>query len=518
MNDVISQVLGYLRGIWRFRWLVFVVAWPVAIGGWIFVSQMPDKYEAKARVFVDTRSVLTPLLRGLAIQSDIGNEVKLITKTIFSRPNLEKIARMTDMDLKAETDQDMNEILARIKGNLQLASGRGGDNLFQISYMDPDPKLAKNVVQSLLTVFIESALGDKRKDSDSAQRFIQEQISEYENKLTAAENRLTAFKQKNMAALSSVGGSYASLKAAVTELSDVQLLKKEAEFRRNELQRQLEDLEDDGEEDSLLDYSAAIGMSSDPRIQRLEAKRDELLLRFTSKHPDIVALDKTIESITKRNQDNQDIVAVKPKNTGLESSPVYQQMKLSLGEAEANLASLNVREQEYQDRVRKIEDYINNTPAVETELNRLDRDYNINKKNYELLVSRRESAKLGEEAGESSESVKFRVIDPPFVGEKPVSPNRPIMMSTVFVASLIAGLVFPLFLSLIKPSIDSVKSLQDLTQLRVLGAVSIIRTETQSKRRRLELMSFLLMGAVLAATYAGVMALTLSSENIFHLF
>ena len=514
MNDAIAQVLGYLRGIWRFRWLIFIVAWPVAIAGWIFVSQMPDQYKASARVYVDTRSVLTPLLRGLAIQSDIGSEIQLITKTIFSRPNLEKIARMTDMDLKAETDQDMNQITNRLKSRLGLASGRG-DNLFQISYTNEDPKLAKNVVQSLLTVFIESTLGDKRKDSDSAQRFLSEQIKDYEQKLIEAENRLTKFKQQNMAMLGSIGGSsFGRLEAGVQELRNVQLLKREAQQRRDELQRQLEDLEDEGEEDSLLDYGSGSVASTDPRIQQLELKRDGLLLRFTKKHPDVVAINKTIEHIQKQKLANANADVPKPKDPALVASPVYQQLKLTLGEAEANLASLNVREKEFKSRVKKLEEMVNTIPAVETELKRLDRDYSVNKKNYNLLVSRRESAKLGEQAGESAETVKFRVIDPPFVGDAPVSPNRPVLMSVVLVGSLIAGLAFPLFLSLIKPAVDSVKLLQDLTKLPVLGAVSIVRTPAQVKRRRFELLSFLFMGLMLVIAYGVVMTLTLMDNGL----
>jgi polysaccharide chain length determinant protein (PEP-CTERM system associated) len=243
-------------------------------------------------------------------------------------------------------------------------------------------------------------------------------------------------------------------------------------------------------------------------------KRDDLLLRYTKKHPDVIAIEKTIENIKKRQLANVDVNAEKPTDPALVANPVYQQLQLTLGEAEANLASLRVREKEYQDRVKKLKDMVNTIPAVETELKRLDRDYNVNKKNYNMLVSRRESAKLGEDAGESAESVKFRVIDPPFVGDEPVAPNRPIMMSVVFVASLIAGLAFPLFLSLIKPSVDSVKSLQDLTKLPVLGAVRIVRTPAQVKRRRYELLSFLAMGLMLAFAYAVVMTFTLMDKGL----
>ncbi len=515
MHDQISLILTYIRGVWRFRWFIFIIAWPVAISGWVFVSQMPDEYEASARIYVDTRSVLRPLLRGLAIQSEMGDEINMMTKTIFSRPNLEKIARMTDMDLYAKNDQDMDRIIQQLKAKLKLARGRG-DNLFTISHADADPKLSKNTVQALLTIFVENTLGDKRKDTDSAQKFLDEQIQDYEQKLVEAEDRLTKFKQKYVGMMPSDSGSYYSrMQAATGELKNVELLKREAVQRRDELQRQLEDFEDSEDEgDNLLDFSKPGSSPTiyDARIQQLEAQRDELLLRYTNNHPNIVSINNTIENLQNRklNEKPADIVV---KDNSIETSPVFQQMKLALGEAEANVASLNVRVQEYNQRVKKLRGMVDTIPEIETELKRLNRDYSVNKRNYDTLLTRRESAKLGEEAEQSADTVKFRIIDPPFVGNEPVAPNRPLMMSVVFVGALVAGIVFPLFLSLIKPAVDTVRTLQQLTALPVLGGVTLIRTKSQIMRRRIEFISFLFMGSLFVVVYAGVMVLTIMGDN-----
>ncbi len=102
MQELIAQIFGYLLGIWRFRWLALFVAWGIALAGWGFVAQMPDKYRASARVHVDTNSVLRPLLQGLAIQPNIDQRVALMSKTLLTRPNLEKLMRMADLDIKRD--------------------------------------------------------------------------------------------------------------------------------------------------------------------------------------------------------------------------------------------------------------------------------------------------------------------------------------------------------------------------------------------------------------------------------
>ena len=142
MQELLDQLLGYVRGAWRFRWYMHFVAWPLCIGGWIVVHELPDQYEASARVYVDTQSVLRPLLRGLAVEGNVSQEVQLMTRTLLSRPNLEKIARMTDMDLTATTPEAMEEMLDRLKHTITL-SGSGRENLYSLKYTDKNPGQAK---------------------------------------------------------------------------------------------------------------------------------------------------------------------------------------------------------------------------------------------------------------------------------------------------------------------------------------------------------------------------------------
>ena len=103
MNEAVEQVLGYARGVWRRRMLVLIVAWLISLMGWVWVYLLENQYKAQARVYVDTQSLLRPLLSGLAVQPNVGQQVALMTRTLMSRPNLEKVARMTDLDLRAKT-------------------------------------------------------------------------------------------------------------------------------------------------------------------------------------------------------------------------------------------------------------------------------------------------------------------------------------------------------------------------------------------------------------------------------
>ncbi len=511
MQEALEQLMGYARGAWRFRWYVYLVAWPLCIGGWTLVYMLPDQYEASTRVYVDTQSVLRPLLKGLAVQTDASSEVAIMTRTLLSRPNLEKVARMTDMDLSATTPEEMEVLLNRLQKTIKL-TGRGRENLYTITYTDKEPELAKQVVQSLLTIFVETSLGDTRKDTDVAQRFLDEQIREYEARLFAAEEALKEFKRKNVGMMPKEGLEYYQrMQVAMTKLSTAQLELSEAVRRRDELRRQLR-----GEEPTfgMVPQAPAQQVTTssalDARIQNLQTRLDELLLQYTDKHPDVVAIKRTIETLEAQKADEQAQAAkLNPTSavpSALETNPVYQQLRISLGEAEASVAALQVRVDRFQGEVNHLKTMVDTIPQVEAELKRLNRGYAINKKNYETLLARRESAKISREAGRSSENVKFRIIDPPRVPLEPSGPNRPLLISVVLVGSLLAGVIFAFFLSQLRPTFDSVRTVTKELGVPVFGSVSRVWSRHARLKRRAEVAAFGTMGLFLVALFGVYLA------------
>src|SRR3569623_331164 len=463
MQEAIAQVLQHVRASWRYRWFIALVAWPLCIAGWIYVHSLPDQYKASARVYLDTQSMLRPLLSGLAVQSNAQSEGELMTRTLLSRPNLEKVARMTDQDLKAKTPEQMEMLLTKMLAKINIEDTRR-QGLFRISYEDSDPQLAKRVVQALLTIFMETSLGESRKDTDVAQRFLDEQIKEYEARLVASEQRLTAFKRENLGRMPSEGrGYYDNLQAAISELEQAQLNLQEAEHRRKELQRQMQDKE------SLFGFSVpapsagggSITPELDARLQALQSRLDELLLKFTDQHPDVQAVKHTMADIEKQ---RKEILAAQAKKAGAAPSenmtvnPYQAQMQLTLSEADANIASLRARVNIQQRRVDDLKRLVNIIPDVEAQLNQLNRDYDDTKSNYETLLTRRESATITEQLEQSAATVKFRVVAPPYVPPSPSRPTRALLNSAVLGGGLACAIVFAFFLTHLNPIFDTRRS------------------------------------------------------------
>src|SRR3981189_2500806 len=144
MDEILQQALGYLRGMWHRRWIGLAAAWIAAIIGIAIVYRIPERYEASARVYVDTESLLKPLLAGLAIQPNIDQQVALMSRTLISRPNVEKLIRMADLDLRVKTQTERDDLIDDVIKTIVL-TGNVQSNLYVITYRDPNPEQARKV-------------------------------------------------------------------------------------------------------------------------------------------------------------------------------------------------------------------------------------------------------------------------------------------------------------------------------------------------------------------------------------
>jgi polysaccharide chain length determinant protein (PEP-CTERM system associated) len=504
MEELITQLLSHAKGIWKYRWYAVVVAWVVVIVGWITVYKLPDNYQASARVYVDTQSILQPLMSGMTSMPNVEQQVSIMSRTLLSRPNIERAMRMVDLDLKAKTVKDQEKLIDELMAQIKI-NGTMRDDIYTITYNNKNPKLAKDVVQSFLTIFVEGSFGDKKQDSEKAVRFIDEQIKNYEDKLVAAENSLKDFKLKNAALLSRPGSDYGSKLIDTTEmLNQARLELMEAEQSRDAIKKQIGGDDSGGKADSA--PAKIVNPELDERIQTLNKNLDTLRLQYTEQYPDIVSTKRLIAQLEERKLEESKL----KKNTsdpGLNYSPMLQQLKVSLSQAEAKVAAMRARVDEYNSRIARMRALSNAAPELETQLAQLNRDYQINKDNYEKLVSRRDAAKLSGALSATTDMMTFRIIDPPTVPITPTGPKRLLLASVVFAGAILAGIGAAFLMGQIRPTFLTQSSLREMTGLPILGTVAMNWTDTQKIKRRKSLYAFGMSFISLLVLYGGVMTL-----------
>ena len=534
MREIYEQVVYVLWIIVHHRWLALITAILICFAGWGFVKWLPNKYEVETKVYFDTKTVLKPLLQGLAVDNTIREDSAIVMRrTLTSRPNLLQVAQETEMDLNADTPEELEDILTGLALNMDikavsLRGSRRNQELYSITYVNEDPKLAKEVVESILSIFIESVLGSSRKDSDKAEKFLDEKILEYQKKLESAEERLKIFKQKNPSLSQEQDSTFFKrLHQARSRLDEAKLTLREEMNKNQALKKQMQDLRTAQSNASTAGQSSNNTLAQksplEQRVDEMQRKLDELQLQFTDKHPDVVSTRRILDDLKQQLENEKsasqtsgssDSTAEAPTIDPLEQSVFYQELKLLISESDSEVAAINARIAEYQSKIDEMSKMISIIPEIEAELVRLNRDYSIVKETYDNLVQRKASAQISREAEQTGGELQFKIIEPPRIPLKPVSPDRLLLSSIVLLASLVAGAALTWLFEQMNPSFYSIKQLQEATNHQVYGSISMNWSKRELVKRKTGMFFYLIMFSGLIASYAALLMYYSADYNL----
>lgn len=471
MIGVGDQIMEFLNGLWQRRWHAVIISWAVCVFGWMGVASLPDEYEVSTRIYVDTTSLLRPLLRGIAVEPDVGSEVRLIRQTLLSRSNIEEVIRLTDLDLNAETREEKEGLIQLLDAKTNLSSIAREANLFSITYSDSNPTRARDVVEAFTTVLVETNLGQGRSDADVAQEFLDEQIKVFREQLEDSEKALADFELENGRFLpQSASASLSSYLQAEASLKD-------AQAKRDVLQRQLSQI-------SPFVEVAAGGFGEGPpsdtqlQIAQLEAGVETLLAQYTEQHPDVVVARRRLEALKDKAEATRANISGGPLGGGSsssanfrESNPVYDELKIELVKTESEIGALEQQHERLRVEWFEVKAQIEQTPFLEAEKKKLLRDYGAINEKYQQLLSRSQSSKISIERTVKADNVKFRIIDPPIVPTAPVGPKRVLFMTVVLVFGLGVGLMVPSLMVISKETLQGVRALRGTFSIPVFGSI-----------------------------------------------
>lgn len=499
MQEQISEILYYVKGALKYKWMAIILAWIICVCGWLFVLAMPNKYASEAKVHVETRTMLQPLLQGMTIQSDVRGLLRVMQLLMFTKSNLEQIIKLSDLNKSIKSEGERQALMASLKKDIQINGGN--EDIFTIKYEAENPDIAKNVVQAVLTVFSEQTQLNTSGNTSDAQHFIEGQIQEYEVRLRNAEKARENFKRANLGLLPGQGGDQiGQIQQMTTALEDAKLSLKEAISRKETLQEQLDEAL--VSEDDEWGASGSQSTPDDGQIAELTQRKDELLIKYTANHPEVIHIEKTIKELEKHRDEK---LANAEEAGGLDAAvitnPYAQSIKVALNEADANIASIRSRVDIYQSRLEKAQDEINTRLSIETEIQNLNRDYDAIKSNYGKLLESREQARMTEKVGDQAEALKFKIADAPNTPLKPSSPNRELLFSGVFAGGIILGLGVAFLLYFIRPTIMSIIQLKQITGLPVLGSVSMKINAARAEKNKKEMMRYSFAGVGLVVIY-----------------
>lgn len=478
MSGLYDELLIAFHGIWNRRWLALATAWGICMLGWLVVALIPNSYESKAKVYVEAQSILPDKMGVSPIEQQ--QDVDRVRQTLTSAANLEKIVRTTDLAQTVTTDREIAGKVGMLRQKIKIVTDQ--DNLFDISVSLSDSSLsdggnarvANQVAQKLVELFQQADILNDRVETKQSLGFLNSQVEQRGRQLQEAEQRRVAFEQKYIGLLPGVGSINDRMNAARTEMNQIDPQLIAAQSALSSMNGQLAGTP------SMIAGATTGGLSALGSAQAdLSAARAR---GWTENHPDVVALERQIAALK-----GQGGAAASAGGT---PNPAYMSLKSMQAEKAATAAALLARKNQLQSDLNTMIAKQIDEPGVAAEQERLDRDYQALKDQYDKLVSDREDIRLRGDVQSETDAVKFRIIDPPSMSSVPASPNRPLLLVGVLIAGIFGGAGAAFAMSQLRTTYPTVARLEKAAGIPVIGAITETLTTGQSDTRRQHLRWF----------------------------
>ena len=503
MGGLWDEIRTALHGVWQRRWIAVAVAWAVCLAGWLVVSQIPNQYESRARIFVQLRQILPG--EGIATQQEQQKDIDRVRTTLASASNLEKVVRGTDLANTVATDRDVADRVSGLQKKIKITAQQ--DNLFEITATADSGKLSRTIVQKLIDIFVEDNLGTIRDEASQSLQFLDQQLAQRQKALQEAEAKKADFQDRYLGSLPGTGTLSERLSAARTQLAQVNQELAAAQSALAAVNGQMAGT-------SATVAGAGGGAVAGPARARLSAIQGQLAEArargWTDNHPDVIALKSQLSAAqgAARNE------PVYSGGGGASANPLYLSLRAMQADKAAQVAALTNRKAQIEADMAAIDQKIAGDPAAAQEQAEIDRNYQVLKAAYDKLLADREQVKLRSQAAGQADAVKFNVIDPPTAPRSPTAPNRPLLLTGVLIVGLGAGLAVAFGLSQLAGTFPTTARLEKMSGMPVIGSIGEVVTGAQTALRRKRFQMFAAATGGLVVAWVALLGLEMLQRGM----
>lgn len=467
MNGVYDELLVAVHSVWKRRWFALAVGWSIALVGWLVISMIPNKYESSAKLLIQA-STLLPDKVGITA-ADRAQSVDAVRQTLTSSTNLEKVVRTTDLSKQVANDRDVADRAAALAKSVKIVAEDG--NLFKISASSGDAglsdaanaKLSRQIVQKIIDLFVDGSLSGSRVETGQTLKFLDAQLDQRARQLAETEARRAQFEQKYLALLPGVGSIAERISAARAEMSQIDGQLGAAQAGVSAVRGQMASVPASTRSTgAMIGSGASIDASASIRAQMAQGRARG----WTEQHPDMVALRDELGRTPSGGGGN-----ARQGPAIVSANPMYVSLRSMLAERQSVASALVARKAQIQGQINTVLAQQAANPDVAAEQTKLDRDYQVQKTQYDRLLADRDDVRLRGDVQSQTAAARFSVIDPATAPKTPSTPNRPLLLTTVLVAAIGGGAAAAFAMGQVQASFATPAQLAKTSGLPVLGAI-----------------------------------------------
>ena len=493
MTSLYDEFRIVVHSVWNRRWLALAVAWAVCLIGWLIVAMIPSRYESHAQIQIRTQTMLSEQV-GINPQ-DQRKSIQQVGQAVMSPANLEKTVRGTELGANIATPAELAGKIESLRNSIEVKPEE--DDSFSITVTQSSGKLARDVIQKLIEVAKEGSIAGDRHEMDQTLLFLDAQIQARTIELQEAEAKRVAYETQNLGLLPGVGSVSQRLEASRAELSQIDSQLIQARSALAALNGQLA-----GTPATL--HTPATGGGVPSALAQAQGELASMRARgFTDSHPDVISIRNQISSL--RSQGSGAAAG------GFRSpNPAYSSLQSMRAERQAAVTALQARKSALQSDMSLLAAKQTAEPGVAADYQRINRDYEVKKAQYDKLLVSRDQIRLRGQVESQTGAVQFRVMKEPSFSNVPAAPNRPLLLFGILVVGIGTGVGAAFALGQLHTSFPNAAKLEKASGLPVIGSISQI--STREDRAQLQQKMKLFYGA--SGGLLGVFALLLVAEFV----
>ncbi len=525
---------------WRRRRTFLAVTAGSSIATVALALLLPPTYRSTATILIEQQEIPQELVRSV-ITSFADQRVQVISQRVMTTQNLLALVERYDLYPDIRQKEPREVLLDKIRGDIGMRmisadvidprSGRPTQATiaFSVSYQNRSPDLALKVANDLTTLYLNENLSSRTQLGQQTATFFSEEASRQAAHIADLDKNLTAFKQKHRNDLPElVQLNLQNLDRAELDLHEAKTRVDALDSERLLLEAQLAQLNPMSQVYS--DTGQRV-MGPEDRLKALKSQLASYKARFAPNHPDIISTQREVEGLEKEvklddetgdrmrqldeakaqlaralekySPDHPDVLRWQRTVASLEGSvkdaeatgkkreatyhsdnPVYVQVKGQLDALAVDRDSAIKRRDELQARYDDYQHRIASSPEIERVFHSMTRDLEAAQLKYQEILSKQTEVQVSENLESERKGERFTMIEPPQAPEKPVSPNRVLIVALGLLLSVGFGVGAAAAHESFDASVRGPNDIRRILQVAALAAIPLIVTDQDRARRR----------------------------------
>lgn len=444
MEENVKSLVDYLEIAKRRKYYLILPFGILMMGAVLAALLLPPVYRSEGTILVESQQIPTDFIRS-TITSYAEERIQIIQQRVMTRDNLLKIInkfKLFDEQVgKVPTSQIIKKMRTQIFVEL-VGSGVEGTSrrnrrthtlAFRVAYEGSRPKVARDIADELVTLFLHENLKARTERATQTTDFLVSEAEKLKLKMSTIEEQVAKYKQQHKDNLpENLSLNIQILERAQESQKELERDVKAEEERLSYLEVELASLQS-----AIAPVEPGERRTPEQNLAILKTEYVRLSAVYGPAHPDIRKIKRQIASLEEQLLSSVESGSVRG---GVAGSHAEMLVRARISATNSKISSYQKQQNKIQQRIKRLQERILTTPQVELGFKVLERDYENVKSDYEELKAKATDAQLYQSMEEQSKAERFSLLEPPLLPEKPVKPNRTKILLMGFILAMGGGL------------------------------------------------------------------------------